>query len=326
MNVSVSLSGRVRSGILVAAVVLAFGPTASAGESCPPASWVKVVDLTKEAKVLLDGKRYDEAIAKLRAAYGVCPEPKLRRSMGRVQEEAGHLEEALTAFRACVDESADDAVRTECQERVKTIGERLGSATIVVDAIPPSAMVILDGSEDAHPAGQPIRVRPGRHAIELRAAGKAPYRTTVDARGGQETRVPVVMEAPPAPPAPVLTGVHPASPRLPAAAPVTARAFAPQTKWNWVGVGLGSLATGVGLAFLIQYGLDRSNAQGRHDDGTYIYAADKVGPRNLAIGVTFLAVGAAGVVVSAVLWPKVPVKAAAGLIPGGGSLAFSFGY
>ena len=321
-----------RSTLLVAAVLglLAWVPCARGEEGCPPTSWVRVVDLTKEARILLDGHRYDEAIAKLRSAYGICPEPKLRRSMGRVYEEAGRPEEALAAFRACIDEKAEASVRSECEERARKIQEHLDSATLIVDAIPPNATVLLDGLEEPHPAGQSIRVRPGRHNVELRAAGKSAYQTTVVAAGGQETRISVLMEAFPAPPEPPRSReTARAPPDSPAEAPSTqlqemASASSPEARWNWVGVGLGAAVTGLGMAFLIQYGLDKKNAQGQHQDATYVYAADEVGPRNLALGLTFAVIGVAGVVVSGVLWPKVPVKASVGLVPGGGSLAVSF--
>ena len=307
-----------RPGFLAAILVLA-GSSSSAQEKCPPARWVRVVDLSEEAKAFLGDKRYDDALARLREAYGICPEPKLRRAMGRVYEEAGRLEEAREAFLACVEEGAEEPARAECEQRWKAIEVKLATSSVVVEANLPGATVFLDGLDVPHPAGVPIPVRPGRHALEVRANGKMPYRSAFEAVGGLETRIPVVLEALPAKPERVTqSGSSPAW--------VAAPAFSPQAKWNWVGIGGGVVAAGLGTAFLVQYGLDKSRARGRRETDAGLYEAETVGARDLWLGITLSVAGAGAIVTSSVLWPRVPAKAAVVPVPGGCTGAVSLGW
>jgi hypothetical protein len=318
-----------RPGTLVTASVLAIALQIAsapvlAQDRCPPAEWSRAVALSQEAKALLEKKKHADALRKLHAAYGICPEPKLLRAIGRVYHDAGRPEEAIAAFRSCVKEGAEEAVRAECEQQIKAIEDRILTATILVEAVPPSAEVFVDGAGRPQAAGVPIRVKPGRHEVELRAPGKSPHKTAVEAVEGRETRVRVAMEAPPAP-ADARAAASGPLPEPPADTPTLAAApaFAPETKWNWVGIGAGAAVTGLGVAFLVQYGWDKRDANGpeRNDPqrpDLVTREADSVGPRNLALGVTFSVLGVAGVVVSAVLWPKTPVSAAAAPVPGGG--------
>jgi hypothetical protein len=237
--------------------------------------------------------------------------------MGRVFEEAGRFDEALAAFRECVAEGAVEVARLECEGRADALQERLSFAILVIEAIPPSASVFLDGFDTPHPVGVPIQVRSGRHAIELRANGKMPFRTDVNAPGAKETRVRVVMEA-----EPVKSDVV-ERPRPAPTAWVAAPAFDPQTKWNWVGIGSGAVATGLGVAFLVQYGIDRSRVKGRREVDGGFYDAQTVGVRNLWLGCALVVAGTGAVVTSSLIWPEVPAGVAVIPGPGGGSAAIT---
>ncbi len=320
--------------MVLATLLMTVPNRAAANDACPPAKWARVVELSRDAKVLLDEFLFGDALARLQQAYALCPEPKLHRAMGRVHEAAGHVEEALAEFRACVARVDEEAARNECDQYARALEQRMAeaAAVLVLDGAPPDAVVTVDGAELPDDDREPIRVRPGRRVVEVRAEGMTPFRTEVEGVGGVETRIQVTM----APLPPTVAGEvpppqpEPTTARLASALPSDPRrvsAFAPETAWNWVGIGTGAVATGLGIAFLVQYGLDLGAARdARYDaerDGWW--AADEVGPRNLALGISFSAVGLAAVVTSAVLWPKARVGASAAPAPGGGYVVFTLG-
>ncbi len=147
---------------------------ARADETCPAATWVKVVELTRDAKALMDEQRFDEALARLRRAHDLCPEPKLRRSMARVYDEAGRSREALIEYRNCVQEGADEAVRAECERRAVEIEKTL----LAAEAPPPgpepgpAVPVPLPQPEPMAPvASEPVPANPAPVPVQTARAG-----------------------------------------------------------------------------------------------------------------------------------------------------------
>lgn len=258
------------------AVCLIWAPLpVMAQETCPPSEWTQIVELSKEAKKLVNEDKFDDALKRLQAAFAICQEPKLYRSMGLVLEKAGRDTEALEQFQLCVnDKRVDLATRIECQDHVGMLEKTPVKAVVAVKDVPAENPVVVDKV-----------VKPEPVVI-------------------QEVPVPAPVEV--------------AKPDLILAAPAKPKAIG-----NWVGIGVGAVATGLGTAFLIQYGLDKSNARGAYCGTDGCYAADVVGPRNLALGVSFSVAGVAAVILSAVLWPKSKIKAAAAPVNGGGILALT---
>lgn len=322
--------------MVLATLLMTLPNRAAANDACPPAKWARIVELSRDAKALLDEFLFDDALARLQQAYELCPEPKLHRAMGRVHEAAGHVEEALAEFRACVARVDEEAARNECDQYARALEQRMAksAAVLVLDGAPPNAVVTVDGAALPDDGREPIRVRPGRRVVEVRAEGMTPFQTEVEAVSGVETRIQVAMA--PLPPPVAAKVPPPQAVPTPETAPAAIRlpsdqgrvsAFAPETAWNWVGIGTGAVATGLGIAFLVQYGFDLGAARdARYDaerDGWW--AADEVGPRNLALGISFSAVGLAAVVTSAVLWPRARVRTSAAPAPGGGYVVFTLG-
>lgn len=302
-------------------------------EKCPPASWVQVVELSRDAKGLLDNKQFDEALTVLRAAYGICPEPVLQRSIARVHEEADRLEEAFSSFQACAADAQDEALRSECDQRANALGEKLATATLVVETGSPDAVMTLDEGAPS-PCGGAIEVKPGRHRLEVQADGCLPYLAEIDVRGGRENRIPVVLMVAPPPPEPVESagperdGAGLAAPGSgPESVVAAGPAPTPETGWNWAGLGTSAAVLGVGVAFSVQYAIDKSNAQPERWDPELQgwWAADTVGPRNLILGLSFAAAGVAGGLASILLWPDAPVQAGVSPTSGGGVMSLSIG-
>ncbi len=145
--------GAIRVTAWAMAAAALFFATAALGQ-CPTEDRARAVRLASQAKQAMAAKRYQEALDALRAAYALCPEAYLRHAMGRVQEEAGAMEEAVRSFRACEAESQDDALRSECRQRAEALEARRARATPVT---PPSAEPV---AKPQPPAVQPPREPP----------------------------------------------------------------------------------------------------------------------------------------------------------------------
>lgn len=308
-----------------------------AQEKCPPASWVQVVELSRQAKTLLDAGKHDEALVALRTAYGICPEPILQRSMGRVHEEAGNLEESLSSFQACAADALEEALRSECEQRAKSLAAKLSTATLFVETEVAGAVLQLDDSPP-RPCGQPVDISPGRHRIEVRADGRLPYLAELDIRGGRETRIPVALELVPAVPSPLTALTQPDEVRRPGGdtlgpgvdsgtETLSAELSGGSATWNWLGLGASVVALGVGVGFGAQYAIDKSNAQGERWDPELQgwWAADEVGSRNLILGASLAAVGVVGGLASLLLWPDSPIEAGAAPTGGGAVVSITVG-
>ena len=320
----------------VATLALSAPGAAHAGGKCPASAWDKATEFAGKARIHRERKEWDAALDDLRAAYAICPDAKLQKAIGRMLEEAGRSAEAIATYRSCAEEADDEATRADCDARAKVLAAKTASGTLLVEATPPSAEVIVDDDGRALRAGTPVTLPVGRHAVEVRAPGKLPRKTGVDIDAGRQTKLEVQLEALPisedqrfqVTPVPRKSAIPvvPVSPP-PAgetATTLTETAGTRSALWNWVGIGAGVAATGLGLAFLVQYGLDRKNASGpvyAGDGKTVVYSGDEVGTRNLVIGSVFAAVGVAGVITAAVLWPEAPARVTAAPLRGGGLVA-----
>jgi len=117
---------RSRGGLALVLAACALAPSLGFSEvPCATRNRTKAVRLGKQAKDLLDHGSYDEALQRLRAAYALCPEPWVFHAMGRVQEAAGNLEDALASFRSCEREASDPGLQRECRSRAEAVETRL---------------------------------------------------------------------------------------------------------------------------------------------------------------------------------------------------------
>lgn len=286
---------------LLAACAVLAPLQVSAEEICPPAEWVQIVSLSKEAKTLVAAGKYDDALARLKSAWAICPEPKLHRSMGMVLEKAARNDEALAEFRLCVNEKKVPlATRMECKQRIEVLEKASGAAVAVA-------------------VREDVRVKAQAEVV------KDPVPVVKQADPVVTGGVPEVAKAIQSEPVlePVPASVK-ESDKTATVDIVKSALSKPKAVGNWVGVGIGIAATGLGTAFLIRYGMDRAAAHDvPYQDVDGWHAADVVGPRNLAMGISFSVAGVTAVILSAALWPKSKVKASAAPMPGGGFLALT---
>lgn len=329
-------------------VLMAFGcfvaivaaHTAAAQEYCGASDWARVVDISGDAKALLDAGKYDDALAALKRAYSLCPDPRLHRSIGKVYLAAGRDSLALSEFEACLVSDAGMDVHAECGELAKEATRMIESTSIVLDGTPAGAVVAVDGAVVSPGGGGDVKVAPGVHDVEITLEGYRSFNTRTTVERGRATPVtvdmPLLATAPESLPGPEADEVADAgrevdvtvSSEAPSSAVAGGRAsaFDPVTVPNWVGIGLGVAAIGVGVGFLAQYGLDLKDVEENpFEEGEGGYWPREVGITNVAVGASFAAAGVVAVVLSAALWPDAKVTPVIAAAPGGGVVGITVG-
>lgn len=259
---------------------------ATAQTPCPTTSRSKAVKLARRANQRMREKAFTLAMDDLHAAYALCPDARLRHSMGCVLEASGALPDALAAFHECVREAPDDEMRAECLEREDALREQLESGGPRAVAEPMGAGVTPDGAPTPHPTGRAITVTSGRRDLDVPAS---------------EPILPVPATQPPRPStAWNWVGIG-ASLAL-------------------LGVGTGFLgqygkdrsdARGAEYFPAEQCTPTALNSCIRRE-------ADTVTPTNAIVGGVCAGAGVAVLITSVALWPRLPTPIAASPIPGGG--------
>jgi hypothetical protein len=125
--------------------------------------------------------------------------------MANCYVELQRVTEALHHFDAYLRESpmAPTAQRQAIERRVRELSAGLGQLTVTVQPSPAGATVTVDGQAAA--LGEPVRVAPGHHLIEIHADGFRAWRREVDTHPGGRMEIPATLEplqVPPTPPPP----------------------------------------------------------------------------------------------------------------------------
>ncbi len=142
---------------------------------------------------------YQEARELLLKAHALFPNARTLRGLGKVEYElrnygqaVNHLERAL----ASPVRPLDPRLRMEVQELLGRARAYVGEVHVAVE--PSSASVIVDGVTVASGPQASFSLMVGDHLIEFHAAGHFPERRAVHIKGGEETKIQVVLNAPPA--------------------------------------------------------------------------------------------------------------------------------
>lgn len=309
--------------------------------SARPAATKEVAEraagLRARALAFMAEKDYDRAAEQVRAAIAISPDPSFWLLFGKIAEASRRIEDASHAYRTCVTEGAEDALRRECESAYVRVQRLRVPGVLSVVSDDAQARVFVDGATVGHALGERIRLVPGIHRIDVKGANGRHHSADVYLEPGGLTEVVSTMSG--------LSGSGVAKagkgsassaiereeawsqPPADAYEPSVSEDAGPATTTHkvlaWIGLGTGIALTGLGGVFIVQDAIDRKNAQGeRYDErtGVKLYEADYVKVRNLAIGVPCAAVGIGLIVTSAILWPK--SSAAVGMSPekGGGSL------
>lgn len=163
----------------------------------------------------------------------------------------------------------------------------VADAEIEVRCAEPGVLVSLDGRAVGRtPLPAPLRVPPGSRRLQLAKDGFGPAERVVALTAGAR----VVVDLTPV----ALSGEDDG-------------AQGGDSTWAWVTLGSGVALLGTGGAFLVQHGIDLSNARG----ATGTHPADTVDSTNLIVGSVTAGVGVGLIVTSFFLWPADDEGAAA---------------
>ncbi|MBI5517319.1 MAG: tetratricopeptide repeat protein [Deltaproteobacteria bacterium] len=152
------------------------------------------------------GRRdWQSALEAFQQAYRLAPHPSVRVNMANCYVELQRPTEALHHFDAWLRESpaAAPAQRQVIERRVRELSVGLGQLSVTVLPSTAAPTITVDGRAAA--VGEPLRVAPGHHLIEIHAEGFRDWRREVDANPGGRMEVPATLEpvqAPPPPPPP----------------------------------------------------------------------------------------------------------------------------
>ncbi|MFT3925660.1 MAG: PEGA domain-containing protein [Myxococcales bacterium] len=207
---------------------------------------------------------FQEARELLLKAHAMFPNARTLRGLGKVEYElrnyghaVSHLENAL----ASPVRPLDARLRAEVEELLARARAYVGEVHVAVK--PSSASVIVDGVTVASGPQAVFSLVVGDHLIEFQAAGHFPERRAVRVKGGEQTNIQVVLNAPLADKEPA--SPEKAAPSQPSSAPHDDEART-RTRRRWLAWTLSAVAvTGAALAIGFAF---RDDSTGRADGGT----------------------------------------------------------
>jgi hypothetical protein len=203
--------------LLVVALLTSSGTRAAAAPaspgSTPPARAQEGATEARrrlaEAERHLAGHRYVEALAALRAAYALRPDPQIQYRIGLVEELLGHPAEAIAALELFLARAkgAPTAWTADARRRSRALHLRVGTVEVVCEEA--GAELFVDGkSRGLTPITAPFLLLAGVHQISLRKEGFLPFDQTIELEAGQPVRLVARLEpASPSSPARTVPGV-----------------------------------------------------------------------------------------------------------------------
>jgi hypothetical protein len=161
--------------------------------------------LFDEAKKLAAQGRLSEACPKFLASYKLDRKPGAIFNLAGCYEKNGQTASAWARYleAATLTREAKQVERERyAREHAAALEPKVPRVTIAVSGAPSGLEITLDGLViDAATWGTAVPVDPGRHAVEARAPGRAPWSTSVEVSSGVRTRVDVpVLQLLPGPP------------------------------------------------------------------------------------------------------------------------------
>lgn len=172
-------------------------------EQPPPPSPAELA--FQEGRALLEAGQFAEACAKFETSLKADPSaPGTLLNLGLCNERLGKTATALQWFRKAQFRSAETGM-TDYEEAAKTetisLAVRVPTLRITfANPPPPGGVVFLDAHQLTEIDLARIEVDPNvAHVIELRTEGKAPIRTEVNVKDGENVTVVIPVPAPPKP-------------------------------------------------------------------------------------------------------------------------------
>lgn len=149
--------------------------------------------LFMEGKQAYDTGRYEVAIERWRAAYELEPRAPLLYNLAQAHGRLGQVEEEGRYLRQFLEGvEGDHPLANQAQARLDAIEERLARTMVTLEGGIDGSKVFVDGNEaGALPLGEPLRLEPGPHEIEVRLEGYQPFTASVEVRAGAQSVVKV---------------------------------------------------------------------------------------------------------------------------------------
>ncbi len=247
---------------------LAVSPAARGKES----DAARAARYFKSATESFKQRKFVQALALFRKAYGLRPHYLVQCSIARCHEIVGNVVEAARSYERCRDEGAARAGLASSIE-ASLAGVRAQITWLQVTSATPGATLSLDGKE-VGPLPQKIAVNPGRHELEVRAPDAAPARESVQTMGGETLSLALspAARAEASPRVPVGAADRERAPR--AEKPASRRLAPP---WFWASVAATAL---MGITTAVLGGLT-VRAQSAFNDDPSVEALDRFTQRRL---------------------------------------------
>lgn len=176
-------------------------PPTSAGTPPPvvpvaaePPGYTAIVDAAIHEHEL---SHYQEARELLLKAHALFPNARTLRGLGKVEYELRNYGQAVNYLEGALASAVrplDPRLRMEVEELLGRARAYVGEVHVAVE--PSSASVIVDGVTVASGPQASFSLVVGDHLIEFHAAGHFPERRAVHIKGGEETNIQVVLNAP----------------------------------------------------------------------------------------------------------------------------------
>lgn len=139
---------------------------------------------------LIDQERWEEGLEAFDQSYRLYPTQAalFNRAMClRLLRRYGEAMDALVEYRARYASQVSAARMAEVDAELRTLESLIGQMTVTLTG-PDAADIFIDGQRaGTAPTERPVVVAPGRHTVELRAAGFRPFSQTVTVSSGEST-------------------------------------------------------------------------------------------------------------------------------------------
>jgi hypothetical protein len=209
-------------------------------------------ELYRDAVDLANAGRWADAAAKLQAVLAIRSSAKVRFTFGQAEEHLGKLATAYDAYtQALADAGAagEPDVADTAGRALRALGPRVPVLRVkVTGAGASAATATID--EHATKLGDPVRVDPGEHVVEVTAPGAKAAQSKITVAEGERVEVPVEL---------VAEDFHTAPEASPAPAEAEAEPgpAAPSGPFPWRTVGLVAAGVGVvGMGVGTYFGID----------------------------------------------------------------------
>jgi hypothetical protein len=189
------MSMKLRSPALVRTFqVLTLSASLTLTASVARADSVTAEALFQSGREALDKGNVEAACERFEESYRLEPRPGTALNLGNCRERLGQVASAWQRFREAAQTlPADDARSAVAKERASALAGKVPKLVLRTPEDAEGWVVLRDGVElGSASLNLALPVDPGSHRIEVRAPGRAPWKTTADVALGEQREVVLV--------------------------------------------------------------------------------------------------------------------------------------